>query len=94
MDVTVQHNEQQARYEARLDGELIGQLDYRLDGDRIVMFHTEVDRRHGGQGIAGQLAEAALQRAQADGLRVVPSCSYIGDYVARHPEHRRLVAAR
>lgn len=94
MDVTVQHNDEQVRYEAVLDGRLIGQLDYRIDGDRIVMFHTEVDRRHGGQGIAGRLAEAALQRARADGLQVVPSCSYIGDYIARHPEHRPLVSAR
>lgn len=94
MDVTVQHNDELDRYEALLDGELIGQLDYRIDGDRIVMFHTEVDRRHGGRGIAGQLAEVALRRAQADELRVVPSCSYIGDYIARNPQHLELVSAR
>lgn len=94
MDVTVQHNDQQARYEALLDGRLVGQLDYRIDGDRIVMFHTEVDRRHGGRGIAGRLAEAALRRARKDELRVIPSCSYIGHYIARHPEHRELVSAR
>lgn len=93
MDVTVQHNDRLARYEAVLDGRLIGQLDYRIDGQRMVMFHTEVDRRHGGEGIAGRLAEAALQRASVDGLQVVPSCSYIGDYIARHPEHRSLVSA-
>lgn len=94
MDVTVHHNDSLARYEAVLDGKLIGQLDYRIDGDRIVMYHTEVDRRHGGQGIAGRLAEAALRRAREDGLRVIPSCSYIGDYLARNPEHQELACAR
>lgn len=94
MDVTVQHNDQLDRYEALLDGQLIGQLDYRVDGDRIIMFHTEVDRRHGGQGIAGRLAEAALRRAQTEGLDVVPSCSYIRDYIARHPEHHGRVSGR
>jgi uncharacterized protein len=94
MDVTVQHNERLGRYEALVDGRLVGQADYRIEDGRMVMFHTEVDRRLGGQGIAGQMVESALRDARDQGLDVVPACSYVADYIERNPQHAELVAAR
>ena len=45
----------------------------------------------GGRGVAGDLVKAALDYARAQGLRVVPACSYSAAYVQRHPEYADLV---
>lgn len=50
--VTITNNEAQGRYEARVDGELAGILEYQL-GEGIVLFpHTEVHPQFGGRGSA------------------------------------------
>jgi len=67
-------------------------LDYQLGGDHVVFTHTGVPSAYQGQGLAARLAEAGLQWARAQGLKVVPACSYIRSYIQRHPEWQNLVA--
>lgn len=67
-------------------------LDYQLSGDRIVFTHTGVPPAYQGQGLAARLAEAGLHWARAQGLQVVPACSYIRSYIQRHPEWQNLIA--
>ncbi len=58
-------------------------LDYTL-GDGIVTFtHTGVPPALRGQGLAAQLVDAGLQWAEAQGLRVVPACSYVAVHMRR-----------
>jgi predicted GNAT family acetyltransferase len=83
---------ERGRYEARLDGRVVGVADYHLSGDRVVFPHTEVERALEGRGIASQLARRALDDARARGLRVVPACSFFRVYLQRHPEDADLVA--
>jgi predicted GNAT family acetyltransferase len=45
-----------------------------------------------GRGLAALLVEAGLQWAKAEGLRVVPACTYVQSYIQRHPEWQHLVA--
>ena len=42
--------------------------------------------------MGGRLAKAALEHAAAQGLKVIPRCSFIAGYIARHPEFADLVA--
>jgi predicted GNAT family acetyltransferase len=92
--IEVTHNEAAARYEVRDDGELVGLADYLLTDDTIVLHHTEVDRAHQGKGIAGDLVKAALDDIRATGgRRVVPRCSYVRAWIARHPEYADLTTA-
>lgn len=44
-----------------------------------------------GRGIAGSLVEAAFAYAQAENRRVIPTCWYVGRWVADHPEFRELL---
>ena len=60
------------RFELTLDGHL-AELQYRIDGDRIVLIHTGVPDELGGKGIGGALVTAAIDRAAAAGMAVVPS---------------------
>ena len=48
------------------------ELDYHLNGSRLVLVHTEVPAALGGHGLGGRLVRAALDRAGREGLTVVP----------------------
>ncbi len=68
------------------------QLVYRTDGDRLLLVHTEVPGSMGGQGIGGRLVEAAVDRARASGETLVPSCSFVRGWLAKHPDQASTVA--
>lgn len=81
----------EGRYEARIDGELAGFLEYQVDGDVVTMPHTEVDPRFEGQGVGSTLVASALDSVRGVGGRVVPTCSFVASYIERHPEYQDLV---
>jgi predicted GNAT family acetyltransferase len=68
-------------------------LSYTIEDGRHLFDHTEVPPSLRGQGVAAQLARAALDHAAANRWKVVPACSYIELYIRRHPEYAGLVAA-
>ena len=74
------------RYEALVEGDLAGFLDYIEKRGRLALVHTEVLPGHEGQGIAGGLVRFALDDARRRELRVIASCPYVRAYVERHPE--------
>ena len=47
-----------------------------------------------GHGIAGKMAQTALEYARAERLEVVPLCPYVAAYIKRHPEYKDLVSER
>lgn len=75
------------RYEARLDGELAGFLEYRLAGTRRILLHTEVLEAFGGRGVGAALARHALDAARAAGTRVTVRCPFLRAWLERHPEY-------
>jgi uncharacterized protein len=79
------------RFEITVDGTPVGFAEYRLQPGRVVFTHTEIDPAHQGQGWAGRLARAALDAVRDDGLRVVPQCWFIADYIRKHPRYVDLV---
>lgn len=93
MQIEVRDSPDAGRYEVSVDGSPAGMLVYDLDGDRITMFHAEVDPVYGGQGVGSQLARHALDDARARGLVVVPACPFVSDYLSKHPEYADLVPA-
>jgi predicted GNAT family acetyltransferase len=86
MNVELSDNPELDRYEVRVDGELIGFAQYRIEDAEITIFHTEVDAAHQGQGIGSQLARHALDDVRERGLELAPTCPFIAAYVRRHPE--------
>jgi predicted GNAT family acetyltransferase len=93
-NVEVIDNVAESRYEAWVDGERAGVLDYRRRRARISMIHTEVDHRFGGRGIGTRLAGTALDAARAAGLVVLPICPLVAGYIGRNPEYEDLVVGR
>ncbi len=84
---------ERSRFEATVDGKLVGVLEYRRKDDVIFYDHAETEIPFRGKGIAGRIVEAALIAARAEGLRIVPRCPYVVDWVAAHPEFQPLVAS-
>jgi predicted GNAT family acetyltransferase len=90
--VTVRDASDQQRFEAVIDGEVAGWIDYRLDGDAIDMHHTEVGDEWEGKGVASALVRGALDHARGAGHRVVPSCPFIERFLERNDGYADLVA--
>lgn len=77
---------ERARYEATVDGELAGILEYVTKHGRIALIHSEVSPAHRGRGVAAALARFALDDARRRELKVIVNCPYVRDYVSRHPD--------
>jgi predicted GNAT family acetyltransferase len=90
--IEVIDNPEQSQYEVRLDGQQVGFAAYNRSGnDEVLLPHVEVRTEFHRQGIGSALAKGALDDIRSQGLRAVPLCPFIVDYVARHPEYQNLV---
>jgi predicted GNAT family acetyltransferase len=84
-------NPAERRYEAWLGERLAGFAEYRLAGQRIIFFHTEIDPAFEGRGVGSRLAADALDDVRRRGLRLTPKCPFIAAFVKRHPDYADLV---
>jgi predicted GNAT family acetyltransferase len=74
------------RFTIAVDGQTVGLAEYFDRDGRRTFPHTEVDRAFQRRGLATILIAEALHATRATGLRVVPACSMVADYIDRHPE--------
>jgi uncharacterized protein len=80
----VTDNTEQERFEVSIDG-VLAELIYRRRADRLILVHTGVPKKLGGHGVGGQLVQAALAKATAEGLTLVPLCPFARSWLERHP---------
>lgn len=67
-----------------------GYIDYMSEPDKVVITHTVIRDEFGGRGYAGRLAKHVLDDIRDSGKKVVPVCSYIQNYIEKHPEYADL----
>jgi len=87
-------NEEESRFEASAGGGTATLRFRRLDDRTLDYASTVVPPEARGQGIAGKLVRYALDWAREKGYKVVPGCSYVEAWIARHPDYQDLVAER
>jgi len=87
----VAHLASEQRFELAAQGQ-VAELSYRRAEGTISLDHTYVPAPIEGQGVAAKLTRTALDYARAEGLRVVPACSYVAAYIRNNPEYQDLVA--
>jgi predicted GNAT family acetyltransferase len=83
--------EAEDRYEASIDGELAGWLEYVVKYGRLALIHTEVGAEFEGKGVGSGLVQFAIDDARRQGLRVIPTCPFVRSYVESHPETHDIV---
>ena len=90
-ELTVEHDANGQRFLVKLEG-YEACLMYRLHDKDLDLYHTYVPEVFRGKGLAEKLCKAGFEYAKANGLTVIPSCSYIsGAYLKRHPQYEPLV---
>ena len=89
--VTVVHNERENRIEATVNAGL-AMVTYRMYPGRIIFEHTEVPVAAQSQGVAAKVVAAALEYARANHLQVLATCSYVRNFLRKHPEYGDIVA--
>jgi uncharacterized protein len=89
--IAVRDNPDELRYELVVDGDVAGEIRYRLLPDAVALVHTEVAPKLEGSGLGGRLVEGALDDIRARGLHVVVICPFVRAYIRRHPEYADLV---
>jgi uncharacterized protein len=70
----------------------IAVADYRIDGDVMTMFHTEVPLSLRGRGYGYHLVSGALEQVRRLQLKVRPTCWFVREVIDRRPEFQSLLA--
>lgn len=89
MNEQVMHDAQNRKFTLIQDGQE-ALLAYALRDDRVMEFtRTYVPEALRGGRIAAQLAAAGLQYAVANGYRIMPTCSYIRNYINKYRQYQQ-----
>jgi predicted GNAT family acetyltransferase len=86
----VKHNSTENRFQIEIESHL-AVLEYKLDGSTIIFTHTGVPSALEGRGLGSKLVRAGLGHARAQGLSVVPVCSFVASYIQKKPEYQDLL---
>lgn len=90
MSIAVKDNPAKSRYELDVDGRTVF-ANYRRDGSTLYIPYVEAPPSLRGTGAAGRLLEGVMETARAEGLKVVPICSYASLWMRRHKEYHDLL---
>jgi predicted GNAT family acetyltransferase len=86
----LRQNTERQRYEFDVDGATAIAV-YRPSPGVLAFTHTEVPAALRGQGIGSRMLRAVLTDVRAQGLKVVPRCPFVADYIERNPEFADLL---
>lgn len=70
-------NEKESRSEVYDGDERIGTCDFKLEGDKLDIYHTGVDKAYGGRGLAGKLVDLVVAYAREKNYKIIPTCPYV-----------------
>jgi predicted GNAT family acetyltransferase len=80
------------RYVTVVDGHEAELTYAKQAADRIVIDHTGVPRALGGRGVGQALVRRVVEEALANGVKIVPACSFAAAQIEKHPEWRDVLA--
>jgi uncharacterized protein len=90
-DLEVRDAPARSRYELRDGDRLVGFTEYQRRGDVLVLPHTVIMEHRRGRGYATRLIRDTLDDLRGKGLRVVPECSFVADFIAENPDYADMV---
>lgn len=95
-EIELRKNTDEHRYEALIDGKIVGHMTYRVGEQVVHLPHTEIDPDQGGKGIGKKLAQFGLEDIKAGGVsrrRVAADCPFVAAYIDAHEEFHPLLAS-
>lgn len=82
--MVIKHDEANQEFTLTRDGHP-GELAYARPSEQVIDFtHTFVDEALRGQGVADEMARAALTYAREQHLKVKTSCTFMAGFVQKH----------
>lgn len=66
--------------------------DYAVQGQTRVILHVEAEPALRGTGAAGAFMQSLAEHARAEGLKLVPRCSYAAVWLKRHSQYSDVMA--
>ena len=90
-NVTVEHDAPKHRFVANVAGGQAELVYSQPDPKTIDLQHTSVPAEARGQHVAEALASTAFAYARQAGLRVIPTCPFVRQWLLRHPEQRDVI---
>lgn len=85
------HDADRGRYSLWHGSTFVGFLGYRLEDGVATLQHTIVNEEFGRRGYARALVTLVLDRFRNEGVKIIPECSYVQDYLRRYPEYNDMV---
>ncbi|KUI37107.1 GNAT family N-acetyltransferase [Mycobacterium sp. GA-2829] len=84
-------NAESDRFTIGVEDKTVGFAAFTDRGGQRVFTHTEVEEEYEGRGLATILVAEALDRTRDAGLRIVPACALVANYVEKHDEYSDIV---
>ncbi|WP_282004709.1 GNAT family N-acetyltransferase [Propioniciclava sinopodophylli] len=89
--VEVVENPERRRFEVRDGRTVLGWTTFEETSQLVVFHHTEVKPRWEGTGLGSKLVRATLDHVRDQGKTVLPLCSFVDEWIERHPDYADLV---
>ncbi len=64
----------------------LGEMEVRISGSDLIVYHTEVSTRAKGKGYAKILLAEMVGHARKSNLNVIPLCPFVRAQFERHPD--------
>ena len=90
MDMEIIHDTKNQKFYTVIDGKEAYLRYIVVNTNTLNMIKTYVPNELRGQGIAGKIVEEGLKYAKKNFYSVIPSCSYVEDYINKHEEYENI----
>lgn len=90
MEEKVIHEKENERFVIYLEGNEV-YVEYTPGKKLLNLNHTYTNPALRGKGLAAQVVRAALEYSKENNLKVIPTCSYVQSFLAKHNEYKELV---
>lgn len=90
MEEKIIHDKDKSQFIISIDGK-DALVDYKIENNKMNLFHTYTDPELRGKGLATKVVIAALEYAKESNLKVIPGCTYVQSFISRHKEYEELL---
>ena len=91
MENNFTNNESESQFELNINGE-IAFIEYFIEDNKIHLTHTEVPKALQANGVGTELVKHSLQYIKEHNLTLVPTCSFVADYVNNNPKWHSILS--